>query len=176
MDRRDLFDHIRHTVRIFNNDLVRLLLTEVGELGQHLLRRMQVERRLPFIFVTVTGLYDASIDRILRIQEMNVARGDAHLMEFVGELHDLPVDLPQVIVRFDPVELIPDKITVVPDRLHFQIVVEIHDLCDHRRGFLEKDRRIQLSCRAGRAQDQSFPALHEKGSRNAGPLLKVFEV
>ena len=149
VDRRDLLDHVGDPVCIFHDDLVGPLLAKVSELLEHLLRRVEVERRLALVLEPVAGLDDRPVDRILRIQEMNIARRHAHLPEIVRQLQYLFVDLAEVVVGLDAGHLVADHVFVVADRLDLEIIVEIHDLGDLRRRLLLEDRLVELARRAG---------------------------
>ena len=135
-DRRELLHHVRNPVGVCDDDLVRLLLPQILELLQHLLRRAQIQRRLVvrLRILKIHILKNPPVDLILRVQEMDVA----------GRTHGLAVllserDNPTVVVFqiLDGLRLISEvsilvifrngQKHVVADRLDFQIVIEIHN-------------------------------------------------
>ena len=99
VDRGDLFHHPGDLHRIVDHDLPRFCRAQVGKLIQHLLRRPEKEGRLGVCIVKpFSGHDDAAVNLILRIEEMYVTRRHNRFSEFFSQLHDLPVDILQILV------------------------------------------------------------------------------
>ena len=99
-NRLNTFNHIRNLISIRNNNLVGCLLAKIRELLKHLLRSMQVQRRLQIrILVALTGLQNRTQLRILRIEEMHVTGCHRQLAQALAQLVDFAVMLPQILLR-----------------------------------------------------------------------------
>ena len=118
---------IRDRVRVRDDDLKRLFLAQVGELLEHFLRRFEIQRRLLFRILEIPCAHeDSAVDRILRVQEMHVPRGDDGNAQLIAERHDLPVQVAQpffILHRF-----VADEERVIADGLDLQVVVFLRDL------------------------------------------------
>ena len=91
---------------------------------------MEIKGRLSFILVSVAGLDDCPVDRVLRVQEVHVTGSGNRFSKVLAELDDLFVDLAKFIEVRNTPDLLPHDVLVVAHRLDLQIVVELNDLCD----------------------------------------------
>ena len=107
---------------------------------------------------------------------MHVAGGADRLPELLAEPHDLPVDLPEILLHMHAAPRLPEEIVVVARGLDLQIIVVIHDPGDLRVALSGKDRRIELPCRAGRAQDQAVAVLVEQALRYPRAQLEIVQM
>ena len=127
--RREFLDHICNFSRIINDNLLCLRRAKILKLRQHFVRRMQIKGRLLVrIRKTLSCHNDPSVYLIPRIKEMHVTDCRHRLVKTLPELYDLPVYLPDVLFTVylgNPAAL--DHKAVVPDRLNFQIIIEIDD-------------------------------------------------
>ena len=87
---------VSDTVRVFNDNLMRLFLAEIGEFLQHLICRAQIERQLPVgIGNPLGGKQDVAEDFVLRVKEVHIACRHDRLSEFLAEPDDRPVEAAQ---------------------------------------------------------------------------------
>ena len=121
-NRLNAFNHIRNLIGISNNNLVGCLIAQIRELLEHLLRSVQVQRRLQIsILITLTGLQNRTQLRILRIEEMHVAGCHRQLAQALAQLVDFAVMLPQILLR---TVIFTHQELVIARRLDFQIIIK----------------------------------------------------
>ena len=182
-DRTEAFDPVRDQVRVGDDDLFCLLLAEILELPQHLLRRAQIQGRLLFAVLKVRH-QDLSVDGILRIQEMHITGGRDRFAVLFSQLHDRPVVILQVLDRlrfiFQGAVLVISghgQELVVPERLDLKIIVVVHQLFQLAHGSASLDRLEYLSRLTGGTDDQTFPVRAQEASRKKRPSAEhVFQV
>ena len=124
-NRLNTLNHIRNLIGIGNNNLVGCLLVQIRELLEHLLRSVQVQRRLQIrILVALTCLQNRTQLCILRIKEMHVAGCHSQLAQALAQLIDFAVMLAQIL--FGAI-VFPHQELVIARRLDFQIIIEAGD-------------------------------------------------
>ena len=124
-NRLNAFNHIRNLIGIRNNNLVGCLLAQIRELLEHLLRSMQVQRRLQIrILVALTGLQNRTQLCILRIEEMHVAGCYSQLAQAFAKLVDFAVMLAQILLR---AVIFAYQKLIIARRLNFQIIIKAGD-------------------------------------------------
>ena len=131
-DRCDQLDTARDQLRHIDDDLMRLLFSEIRKLIQHFLCSVQIKRRLVFtVCHTVSHLDDPAKHFILRIKKMNVSCRAHRFVQFFSKRNDSLIDITEVVERPDiSTALIIDQVRVVADRLNLQIIVPGRDLFD----------------------------------------------
>ena len=123
--RLNAFNHIRNLIGIRNNNLISCFLAQIRELLEHLLRSMQVQRRLQIrILVALTGLQNRTQLCILRIEEMHVTGCHRQLAQALAQLVDFAVMLPQILLR---TVIFTHQELVIARRLNLQIIIKAGD-------------------------------------------------
>ena len=174
-DRRNHIDPGRDPVRIGDDNLLALRISQIGKFLHHLIRRLQIQRcRLLLLIHAHAVLNDGAVDLVLRIQKMHISGSDNGLSVLLSEADNLPVDVQNVLLA--PNALIAvrlDEEFVVSSWLDFQIVVEIHNSRKRLLALLIEKRLIQLTHHAGRADNKALPVFHQKRFRNLRLLIEV---
>ena len=173
--RRDLLDHACDLHRIVDHDLPRLRRAKVGELIQHLLRRTQEKRRLVVCIIeSFPGHDDPAVYFVIRIQEMHVAGCHNGLAELLAQLHNLPVDVFQVLLgRHIRRPVAGDHESVVPQGLDLIVIIEFRQLRDLLGGPFLQDRLVEFPGLTGAADEQAFPVFIQQALRDPWPSRVV---
>ena len=174
---------VRDQVGVGDDNFPCLLLSQIFEFLKHLLRRPEVQRRL-LLTVFKVRHQDLSVDRILRIQEMNVAGRDDRFSVFFTESDDPAVVILQVLYGLRLIFQIPLLVVfghsqehVVAERLDLKIIIEIHQLLEFFPCSASLDRLEQFASLAGRADDQAFSVRAQETARQHGTAVEhVFQV
>ena len=169
--RRDLLHHARDLDRVVNDDLTRLCRAQVREFFQHFLCCPQIEGRLGIRIVKPFAGHDnTAVHFIFRVKEMHVAGGDHGFPEFFSQFHDLPVDIPEILVRsYIRRAVALDHEAVVPQRLYLIVIIEIRQPGDLLGRALLQHCLVQFARLAGAADQEPFPVFIEQALRNPGP-------
>ena len=105
---------------------------------------------------------------------MHVTGGGHRLVKLLSQPHNLPVDLLNIIHGRDirrPLRL--NHKVVVPQRLYFQIIIEIHKPRNLCIGFFLQKRPVKLPRLTGAPQNQPLPVLRKQALRNPRSSRKV---
>ena len=93
----DLADARGDLRRVVDDDLFGFRLAQIAEFLQHLLRRLEIQRRLIVrILEAVCRLNDGAEFSVLRIEEMDVARRADRNTQFFAQPDNLPVKIAQL--------------------------------------------------------------------------------
>ena len=162
-----MLDHVGDLPRVRNDALVGALRAEVVELGEHLICRTQVERRLAIrVVVSVRLLNHGAVDGILGIEEVHVTGRDQHFIQFSRECIDLAVDVPEILVRLHRKTLIEFQKVVVVDGLDLKEVIELRNLLQFLVGPPRDNAANELARLARRADDDARAVLLQDGTRD----------
>ena len=154
--------------RICNNAFVGAFRAEIVELGEHFVRRAQVERRLAVgITIAVRLLQHGTINGILGVEEVHVTCRDQHFVEFSCECVHLAVDIAQVLIRMDRVAVVDLEEVVVVDGLNLKEVIELRHLLKLLIGTSCDDTADEFARLACGADDDPLTVLFEYGTRDA---------
>ena len=125
-NRTDFLDHVIDAVGIRHHNFIRGFLSEIAEFLQHFLGRAVIQ---PHIAVGIRKFQarkqNFSIDLILPVQKMRVARCNDRLSKFFPQSDDFPIQRakPFVVRHFS----LRNKKAVVADRLNFQIIIKFRN-------------------------------------------------
>ena len=139
------------------------LSAQIGEFLQHLVGGAEVKRigRVG-VLKALGGQQHMAVDLVLRVQEVDVAGGHHGFAQFMGQLHDGAVEIPQLLpITCNGLAVLvgPEHIGVVAQRLNFQIVVPGGDALELRPGAVPHHCLEQLARLTGRAHQQPLPVL-----------------
>ena len=91
---------------------------------------------------------------------MHVTGSHDRFVELFAKMHDLPVQIHDIFHGIDGSHLVTFyHKSIISKRLDFQIIIEIHDLCDGLIRLSIQKCPVKLSGFAGASHDQSFPML-----------------
>ncbi len=183
----DALHQVRNTIRILNDNLFCPLLTQIGELVEHFLRRVQVERRLVVRVGEALARHDdGAVLGTLGVNEVDVTGGDRHFSGGVGQREDAAVDVLQFLLAAEArrhhgrllrpldFDLIgAEQEAVVSLGLDFHVVVEVHDLLDALVALPVQNGAVQLTGGAGGAHEKALPVGGEVGLQSNWFLIKV---
>ena len=173
--RPHLIAPVNDHVRVFDNDLIGLLLTEIGKLCQHLIGRLEIQRQRAVGVGHLLGRkQDVAVDLVLGVEEVYIARGDDGLSELLAQLHDGAVEAAQLILTFG--KTLFQHEGVVAQRLDLEEVVERGNALELRVALVRHDRLKQLARLTGRADEQTLPPAEHFRLRHDGIALEIFEV
>ena len=86
---------IRYAVGRVHDQLLGLLLAQIGKLLQHLLGGLEIQRRLVIgVLKALLVEDDLPIDPILRLQKVDVSRCNNGLVQLLAQGHDPAVEIP----------------------------------------------------------------------------------
>ena len=92
--RFNVFYHIGNCVCICYNYFPCLFLSQIIKLSEHFLRRSEVQRRLFFSIIKSFCIHkNFSVNRILRVYKMAVARSYYHFIMFFSEAYNFSVKI-----------------------------------------------------------------------------------
>ncbi len=98
-NRTDDVAHVRDHVGVLYYDLIRTVLAEIGELLQHFVRGLEVERRLIVGVRKALTRHQNTAERlILGFEEVYVTGGAARLAQLVCEAQDVAVPVAQLLL------------------------------------------------------------------------------
>ena len=158
-----------------HHHLIGLLLPQVGEFPQHLVRRLEVDgQRRVGVREFLRRQQDVAIRLVLRLPEMNVPRGADGLAQFLSQPDDDPVELPQILLRAHVA--VSQHEGVVAKGLDLQVVVEGGDALELLPILVVRHRPKQLSRLAGGADNDALTVLHQQALGDGGHPLEVFQV
>ena len=173
-NRTDDVAHVRDHVGVLYYDLIRTVLAEIGELLQHFVRGLEVERRLIVgVRKALTGHEDAAEGLVLGLEEVNVAGRAARLAQLVCEAQDVAVPVAQLLLVLR--EPLGKHEFVVADRLDLEVVIELGQPLDLVPLRALGKRAEYLARLARRAEDQPLAVTDELAARHDGALVVVFE-
>ena len=107
---------------------------------------------------------------------MDVAGGHHQFPQFLPQLNDLSVVVPQILVGFCRVLLVFQHEAVVGQGLDFQKVVEGGDSLQFVMALAVQQRLEQFARFTGRADDQALPHLKQFRLRNSGNPAEMLQV
>ena len=173
-NRLNTLNHVRNLIGIRNNNLVGCLLAQIRELLEHLLRSVQVQRRLQIrILVALTGLQNRTQLCILRIEEMHVAGCYSQLAQAFAQLIDFAVMLAQILLR---AVIFTYQKLVIARRLDFQIIIKASDFLQLLIARTQAHRTVKLARFAGRAENQAFAMLLDNSAWQQRTLIQITQV
>ena len=169
------FHHVCNFVRVVNDDLVAFLGPKIAEFLQHLIGRLEVERRLIVaVFKPHAGLNNGTVDGVVRIHEMDVAGGDNRDAQFFAQAHDLPVQVPErILIGHLP---LADEKGIVADGLDFEVIIEGGHFLELVPGILAKHSAEQLSGFTGTAQNQPLTVLLNHAAGHVRAAAEIVQV
>ena len=178
MDRGDLIHHVCDLPRILDDHLAGLFAAEVIELRQHLVRRMEIKRRLKLrVGIAFRILQDRAVQRVVGIHEMHVSRRADRLSELLAEGDDLAVQISEVFVRLNVIiAVFPLEVGIVADGLDLQVIIEGDDAGKLLVRYAPEDCVEQLAFGARRADDEVLPVFLQKGLRDARISAEILQV
>ena len=172
---RDIVAALRNPVGISDDHLIAVLLPQIGELLQHLVRGLEVDGHiLVRIGKALRRLQDMAVDLVLRVEKMHVSRGTAGDVQILCQTQHRAVELPQLL--FVSRLALSDEEAVVADGLNLQIVVPACNPLQLLVAFVVYNGTKQLSRLAGRADNQSLPALVDVAFGHNGAALEVLQM
>ena len=175
---REQFDFLhlfRNLPGIVNDDLFCFFRAEIGEFLQHLVRRLEVQRRLQVrVGKFHAGLDNRPADSVFRIHKMHVARGHYRDIQFFAKFDNFPVQVPQFFLGGSL--SVPQHEGVIADGLNLQVVVEGRNLLDPFMVFPVHHSPEQFTCLAGAAQDQALPVLLDHVPGHMRHTLEIVQV
>ena len=127
--RPDNIAHIGDHVGVLHDHLIRPVLPEIGELAEHFIRALKVQRRLIIrIREALTRHQDTAERLILGFEEVYVTGGAARFSQFIRQAENIAVPVAQLLLVLR--HALCDHEVVVADRLNLQIVVKLHKTDD----------------------------------------------
>ena len=174
-----MLDLVGDAARVRNDALIGSLRAEIPELGEHLVRRTQIERRLPLcVAVAVRLLQHRAVDGIFGIEKVHIAGRNEGFVQFLCECVHFAVDISEVFVRVNRETVVDLQEVVVVDGLDLEEVVEFCNLLKFLIRASRNDAADKLACLARRAHDDSLTVLLEHSARHTRPaaLLRPAEV
>ncbi|MPM32959.1 hypothetical protein SDC9_79526 [bioreactor metagenome] len=172
--RLEQFATICDAVRFVNHHAASGLLAQIRELFQHLCCGFIIERRLKRSVVkSVFGQDHLAVDRILRVEKMDVPRRNNGDSEPIAKRHNLAVDLKNTLLRR---LALPNQKRVVSARLNLQKIIGSGEIFDALLPGAIQNRLIQLSCLTGRAKDQPFAIEGKQTKRNDRIIVKMIQM
>ena len=174
----ELLDHLADLARIRHDRLVGGFFPQIIELGKHLLRRAQKERRLQFRILEALALHEnRTVDGILGIEKMDVARRDEHFSKFLRQLRHLEIDAPQILVILDMREFVAShEELIVADGLNLKVVVKARNFQKLLFRLLRDDGADQLARFAGRADDDILAVFLNDVLGKARLTMQIFQM
>ncbi len=170
----DLFAAVGNFVRNVNDNPFCRFRAEVRKLFQHLRRRFKVQRRLQrSVLKAVFSKDNFAVDRVLRVQKVNVAGSGNRDAKPFAQRHDFAIDLQNPFVRGFPRA---HEKRVVAAWLNFQIVVETRDAFNRFHAFVVQNRLIQFPVRAGGAENQSVSKDGKQAVWNDRMIMKMLNM
>ena len=101
-DRRDRLNQIRDQFRVGYDDLLRLIVPQIGKLRQHLLRGAQEKGCLIVCVIKALSRHDdPAVHLILWIQKMHITGRHHRLVELLSQPHHLAVHLLNIFDGID---------------------------------------------------------------------------
>ena len=171
----DLLDEVGDVARVVDDDLVRLLLPEVGKLPHHLVGRLEVDRQRRIrVRELLAREQDMAVDLVLRFLEVDVARRADGFAQLFAETHDRAVKLAQLLLGLHVA--VSQHEGVVAQGLDLQIVVKRRDAPQLGPVLVVGDGAEQLARLAGRADNQPLAVRDELRLRDDRHALEVFQV
>ena len=139
---------VGNEVRIFHDDLIGLLLAEIGEFLQHFVGRLKIDgQRFVRVLHLLGGEQDVAVDFVLWVEEVDVAGGADGLAQLFAELDDRAVEAAQLLLAFGHAFFQHEA--VVADGLDLEEIVERGDALQLRPAFVRDDGLEQLARLAG---------------------------
>ena len=112
---------------IVNDHLMGFFFTQVAELFQHFVGGLKVQGGLIVAVVkALTGLNNRSINGVVGVEEMHVSRSHHGQPQFLAQLDDGAVQIPQTLIILDL--SFTHQESVIADGLNLQIIIEAGDL------------------------------------------------
>ena len=162
-------------VGILDDDLICLFLAEIGELREHFVGGLEIERKRTVCVRHLLGRQkNVAVNFILRIQEMHVAGGDDGLSKLLAQLDDGAVEAAQLLFTF--CQTLFQHEEVVAERLHLEEIIERGDAFQLRVALVRNDRLKQLACLAGGADEQTLAPAEHFRLRHDGVALEIFQI
>ena len=152
-----------------------LFFPQVGKFRQHFIRRAEIQGiGAVRVLKALGGQENMPEDLILRIQEVDIPRGNHGLMENLPQANYRAVKFPQLLLRFDDA-LFQHK-PIICQGLDLQKIIEGSKPPEFILAFAIQDCLEQLPSLTGGADNQALPFIQQLGLGNAGYPLEVFQI
>ena len=160
---------------IVNDHLMGFFFTQVAELFQHFVGGLKVQGGLIVAVVkALTGLNDRPVNGVVGVEEMHVSRSDYRQPQFLAQLDDGAVQIPQTLIILDL--SFTHQESVIADGLNLQIIIEAGDLLQLFPAFSGKHGTEEFAGFAGAAENQPFPVLFNDRSGHMGLPAEVLQM
>ena len=171
----NVFALVRDGVRVRHDDLAALVLAQIGELVEHFVGRLEIQRhRTVGVLKAAAREQDAAVDLLFGVEEVDVAGRDDGLAEFFAQRDDAAVEVPEVLVVFRGAVF--EHKGVVADRLNLQIVVEAAQALQFLVALFSGDGIENFARLARRADDDALAVLQQQAFRHDGVFLEVLQM
>ena len=141
--------------RVVDDDLLRLRLAQIAEFLEHLLRRLEIQRRLIVrILKAVRRLNDRAEFSVLWVEEVHVARRADRNAQLLAQPDDFSVKVAKLFLVLR--HALAQHKRIVADRLNFEVVVEPRNPLELRVVFAVRNGAEQFARLAGRADDDAL--------------------
>ena len=166
--------HVGDHVGVLHDHLIRSVLAEIGELLEHFVGALKVQRRLIVrVGETLTGHQDTAERLIFRLKKVYVAGGTARLAEFVRQAENIAVPVAQLLVILR--HALGYHELVVADRLNLQIVVERGKPFDFLPRLTLGQRAEYLAGLTRGAENQSLTVANQLTARHNRTFIVIFQ-
>ena len=166
--------HVRDHVGVLDHDLIRAVLTQIGKFAEHLVRGLEVERRLVVrVAEPLPRHQDAAECLVLRLEEVHVAGRAAGFAQLVCETQDVAIPVAQLLFILGLTLF--DHEPVVADGLDLEIIVEGRKPLELVPLRVTGQRAEHLARFACGAENQPFAVADELAARHDRPLVVVFQ-
>ena len=174
-DRPYHLDHIGNSVRVCNNDFLRLFFTEISEFLKHFIGSPEIKRRLiSKVLIALSCLQYLTEYSVLRVFEMHVTGSDYRLSEPVTKLHYSTVEISQIF--FTAYLAVSEQEHIIADRLYLKIIIERCDFLYLLLRFLFKYRPEKFACLTRTSYDKSLSVLRQQGFRYSRLFIEIIKV
>ena len=135
--------------RVVDDDFLCLRLAQIAEFLEHLLRRLEIQRRLIVrILKAVRRLNDRAEFSVLRVKEVHVARRADRNAQLLAQPDDFSVKVAKLFLVLR--HALAQHKRIVADRLNFEVVVEPRNPLELRVVFAVRNGAEQLARLADR--------------------------
>ena len=171
-ERFDRIAPVGDQIGVFHHHLMRLLLSKIGKLLQHLVRSLEIDwQGLVGVLKPLRGQQDVPIYLVLWVQEVDVAGGADWFPQLLPQLDDGTVEVPQLLLSAD--HPLTKHEHIIADRLYLQIVIPGGNTLQLFPALPVHHGPEQLSRLAGRTDDKPLPILLDKRFGYDRDSLKV---
>ena len=168
-------DHGSDLAGVLYHHLVSFFLGQVVELRQHVLRGAEEQRRLVVgVLEAVACLQHGTVGRIFRLGEVHVAGSNDRLVQVFAQFNNRAVEVLDVLLAVHLA--LAHHVGIVAQRLNFQDIIVGCDLFQFVVAGAVHDGAVQLTCFAGRGEQQAVAVLVQQAAGHAGLFEEVIHV